>query len=383
MCRSWLWSCQMHDMRSVTPSSAWAAWDESKRGKRQQRGVSSFTVKNEKKRWQERKRSASSSANYLVHFCRQPLCFPHTSCYPSVCPCSPLCPAQLSSSLFLCLLSQLLLPSLSSSSSSCSLFITSLSMTTWQMMSESFWDICMRVSPSVCSVLPLVRVCICVRSVHSALCVECFFLRASIFLEKVEFLLRCICRGEQNHSRVHDALVSSETLKYTLKCKCRQKNIQIIWGPQPVYENVSSPRCLCTHEHVYLFSAYLYLCVCRPACAWIPFCVMRGGTSVSQWASLKAHQQRQALPTRVRSHVYACARLSLPNVLSCDQIQVHDSNITPLLLLSFCLSLFHTNSHFHLMLSTASSVFHPILASATFNLFLSLCNTHTQWTACS
>lgn len=37
MCRSWLWSCQMHDMRSVTLSSAWG---ESKRGKRQQRGVS-------------------------------------------------------------------------------------------------------------------------------------------------------------------------------------------------------------------------------------------------------------------------------------------------------------------------------------------------------
>ncbi len=37
-----------------------------------------------------------------------------------------------------------------------------------------------------------------------------------------------------------------------------------------------------------------------------PTCVMLWGTSVSQWASLKACQQRQTLPTRVRSHVCAC-----------------------------------------------------------------------------
>lgn len=51
-----------------------------------------------------------------------------------------------------------------------------------------------------------------------------------------------------------------------------------------------------------------------------------------------------------------CEHLSLPNVLSCEEIQVHDSNITPLLLLSFQLPLVHTNSHFHLILTRASSI---------------------------
>ena len=253
-------------------------------------------------------------------------------------------------------------------------------MTTWQMMSESWYyrGICMRVSPSVCSVFALVHVCICVRSVHSALCVGCFFLRASIFLEKGRIFVKMYLQGGNRITAEFMTHLSPQKhLNTHWNANANKKHSDIL-GPQPVYENVASPRCLCTHEYVYLFSAYLYVCVCRPASAWIPFCVMRGGTSVSQWASLKAHQQCQVLPARVRSHVCACARLSLPNVLSCDQIQVHDSNITPLLLLSFCLSLFHTNSHFHLMLSTARSVLNPILASATFNLFLSLCNTHTH-----
>ena len=349
----------------------------------------SFTVKNEKKRWDERKRSASSSANYLVHFCRQPFCFPHTSCYPSFCPCSSLCSSQLiSSSLFLFLLSQLL-SSLSPPPPPHPILSLSPHFQ-WQL---DRWcqnpDI---TEASVCECLHLSAVCLrwfmfayaCVLYTQPSVwgvfsCVHQYFWK------RVEFLLRCICRGGNRITAEFMTHLSPQKhLNTHWNANANKKHSDIL-GPQPVYENVASPRCLCTHEYVYLFSAYLYVCVCRPASAWIPFCVMRGGTSVSQWASLKAHQQRQVLPARVRSHVCACARLSLPNVLSCDQIQVHDSNITPLLLLSFCLSLFHTNSHFHLMLSTARSVLNPILASATFNLFLSLCNTHTHTlcTACS
>lgn len=81
------------------------------------------------------------------------------------------------------------------------------------------------------------------------------------------------------------------------------------------------------------------------------------------------------------ARVCMCVRghLSLPNVLGCKAIQVHDSNVTPLLLLSFCLPLFHTNSHFQLILSTASSVFHPYWRQWLFTFFsLFVIGTHTH-----
>lgn len=79
--------------------------------------------------------------------------------------------------------------------------------------------------------------------------------------------------------------------------------------------------------------------------------------------------QGESCQTRVRLHVFVRAHLSLPNVLGCKEFQVHDSNVTLLLLLYFCLPRYHTLSHFHLILSTANAVFCPILASVTFHPF--------------
>lgn len=71
----------------------------------------------------------------------------------------------------------------------------------------------------------------------------------------------------------------------------------------------------------------------------------------------------QAAKESAFARVCARAHLSLPNVLACKEIQVHDSDVTPLLLPSFCLPHIHTNTHFQRILST---VFHPISALMTF-----------------
>ena len=72
-----------------------------------------------------------------------------------------------------------------------------------------------------------------------------------------------------------------------------------------------------------------------------PICVMLWGTSVSQWASLKAyqHRQQQTLPMRVRLHVCACTL----KPSECSRLQ-RDPSTWLNHHTSFCLPLFHINS---------------------------------------
>ena len=141
------------------------------------------------------------------------------------------CPSvQFSSCLFLFLFSQPLL--FTPSPFPYSLSVISLLMTTWQMMSESIWDICMRVSPSVCSVFVLVHVCICVCWIHSALCAECFFPCVhQYFCERVEFC-KNICAGgtgsQQSSWRTH--LHRSTKIHTEMQMLVSWKNMQIFWG---------------------------------------------------------------------------------------------------------------------------------------------------------
>lgn len=235
------------------------------------------------------------------------------------------------------------------------------------MMSESVWDICMWVSPSACCVFVLVDVCICVCLVHSALCVECFSCMHQYFCGRVEFCKNIFAGGtgsQLSSWRTH--LLRNTKIHADMQTPC----LGNILGP-PGWENVASPCCLCTWERIFS----LHVCRCAGVRVRGDY-VMRWGTSVSQWASLKADQQRQTLPTRVRSHVCSCTlKPSKCSRLWRDPstwLKHHTSSVSIcLLLLSFCLTLSH--KFFHLILSTASSISQPILASVTFHLFLSFC----------
>lgn len=139
--------------------------------------------------------------------------------------------------------------------------------------------------------------------------------------------------------------------------------------------------------------------MCRLACAWIRF-VWCDENRLSPRGSLLRrtsngkHCQQQCICTCVPAFVcvhacmcacvYLCVCTLKPS--KCSRLRRDPStwlksNTTLLLLLSFCLTLFHTKSHFHLIPSTASSVSHSILESVTFHLFcviLLYTNTHTH-----
>lgn len=167
--------------------------------------------------------------------------------------------------------------------------------------------------------------------------------------------VKCVFSGKTDLQ--HDVTVS-QTLKYTQHCKCLcLKNMQIFWG--------YLSRKMASHERKY----YMMKGVCMLVCVGMHVRGSRLCDAKRNVCLPVGLSQGESCQTRVRLHVFVRAHLSLPNVLGCKEFQVHDSNVTLLLLLYFCLPRYYTLSHFHLILSTANAVFCPILASVTFHPF--------------
>lgn len=99
------------------------------------------------------------------------------------------------------------------------------------------------------------------------------------------------------------------------------------------------------------------MCVWGHACAWIPL-VWCDEKRLSPSGSLLRRTSNAKCCQRGCIRTCVCACTLKPSKCSrWKEIQVHDSNVTPLLLLAFRLPLFYTNPHFHLILLTASGVF--------------------------